>query len=137
MILVIDNYDSFTYNLVQYICECGFGVKVVRNNQITLDEVKSLKPTHIVISPGPGNPQESGICLQVIQQLYKSVPILGVCLGHQIIAHAFGGIVKKQLNPCMGKYRILSMTKKGCFVAFKPLACNEISFFNCGESPPN
>jgi anthranilate synthase/aminodeoxychorismate synthase-like glutamine amidotransferase len=115
LILVIDNYDSFTYNLVQYIRQCGFDVKVFRNNQITLNEVMSLKPSHIVISPGPGTPQESGICLQVVQQLYKSVPILGVCLGHQIIAHAFGGIVKKAALPMHGKVSYIEHDEKGVF----------------------
>lgn len=93
MILVIDNYDSFTYNLVQYIGETGAEVAVVRNDACTLAEIKRMNPAKIVLSPGPGRPENSGICLQVLKSLYKSVPILGVCLGHQAIGQAFGGII--------------------------------------------
>jgi anthranilate synthase/aminodeoxychorismate synthase-like glutamine amidotransferase len=93
MILIIDNYDSFTFNLYQLIGEINPDIKVVRNDKITIDEIESLKPSHIIISPGPGNPQQAGICLEVIRQLAGRFPILGVCLGHQAIGEAFGGKV--------------------------------------------
>ncbi|MGG0718504.1 aminodeoxychorismate/anthranilate synthase component II [Robertmurraya massiliosenegalensis] len=115
MILLIDNYDSFTYNLVQYIRECGSKVKVVRNDQLTLEDVVNFNPTHIVISPGPGNPDSSGICLDVVKQLHADIPIFGVCLGHQIIAQAFGGMVKKAVQPMHGKVSIIQHDQKGVF----------------------
>jgi anthranilate synthase/aminodeoxychorismate synthase-like glutamine amidotransferase len=95
MILVIDNYDSFTYNLVQYLGELGVEMEVARNDKITIDEIKDLKPDAIVISPGPCTPYEAGISIDVIKNFYVSVPILGVCLGHQAIGVAFGGRVIK------------------------------------------
>jgi len=93
MLIVIDNYDSFTYNLVQYLGELGANPIVYRNDQITVDQVKSQNPDYIVISPGPGRPEDAGISLQVIQQLHHQFPILGVCLGHQSIGQAFGAKV--------------------------------------------
>ena len=93
MLLMLDNYDSFTWNLVQYLGELGAGVKVVRNDAITLDEVEALSPTHVVISPGPCTPSEAGISVPLIRRLAGKVPILGVCLGHQAIGQAFGGRV--------------------------------------------
>ena len=94
MILVIDNFDSFTYNLVQYIGEVAESeVTVYRNNQIELDQIKALSPSHIVISPGPGRPDDAGISKSVIQTFYKDIPILGVCLGHQSIGEVFGATV--------------------------------------------
>ena len=93
MVLVIDNYDSFTYNLVQYLGELGEDLRVFRNNKITLDEIERLKPSRIVISPGPGTPREAGISEKVVEYFHKSIPILGVCLGHQAIGEVFGGKV--------------------------------------------
>jgi len=90
MILVIDNYDSFTYNLVQYMSELGAECQVFRNDAISVDEIKKLNPTHIIISPGPGTPDESGISMDVIKNLAGIIPILGVCLGHQAIGQVFG-----------------------------------------------
>ncbi|MEX0951214.1 MAG: aminodeoxychorismate/anthranilate synthase component II [Gammaproteobacteria bacterium] len=91
MLLMIDNYDSFTYNLVQYLGELGADVQVVRNDQISLDEISALKPERVVISPGPCTPNEAGISVPAIKQLMGKLPILGVCLGHQSIGQAFGG----------------------------------------------
>ncbi len=91
MILMIDNYDSFTYNLVQYFGELGEQVKVVRNDQINLQEISALKPEHIVLSPGPCTPNEAGVSLDVVKHFSGHIPILGVCLGHQTIGQAFGG----------------------------------------------
>jgi anthranilate synthase/aminodeoxychorismate synthase-like glutamine amidotransferase len=93
MILMIDNYDSFTYNLVQYLGELGAGIEVRRNDQTTLEEIERMAPERIVISPGPKTPTEAGICLELIQKFTGRMPILGVCLGHQAIGQAFGGKV--------------------------------------------
>lgn len=93
MILLIDNYDSFTYNLYQYLGECGEAVKVVRNDAITVEEIRELNPKAVVLSPGPGAPAEAGICVDLVKQLKSELPILGICLGHQAIGEAFGGRV--------------------------------------------
>ena len=94
MLLLIDNYDSFTYNLYQYIGHFEKDIQVVRNDQITLEEIEALAPDQIVLSPGPKTPKEAGICLDVIITFYNKIPILGICLGHQSIGQAFGGVVK-------------------------------------------
>lgn len=93
MILVIDNYDSFTYNLVQELGELGANLEVVRNDQITVDEIRQMNPSHIVISPGPGFPKDAGISRDVIRELGAEIPLLGVCLGHQSIGEVYGGNV--------------------------------------------
>ena len=103
MIFVLDNYDSFTYNLVQYIGEMGHEVVVRRNDQITVDEIEELRPERIVISPGPCTPQEAGISIDVIKHFAGHVPVLGVCLGHQAIGAAFGGHVVRAANLMHGK----------------------------------
>ena len=103
MLLMIDNYDSFTYNLVQYFGELDQDVKVYRNDKITIDCIKKLCPSHIVISPGPCNPNEAGISIEVIDNFKKEVPILGVCLGHQSIGQAFGGKIVHAKNIMHGK----------------------------------
>ncbi|MDE2951451.1 MAG: aminodeoxychorismate/anthranilate synthase component II [Chloroflexota bacterium] len=93
MILVIDNYDSFTYNIVQELGELGAELTVYRNDKITVDEIRALKPDRIVISPGPGYPRDAGVSLELIRELGPEVPLLGVCLGHQAIGEAYGGVV--------------------------------------------
>jgi len=104
MLLVIDNYDSFTYNLVQYLGELGATVEVRRNDQVTLDEIENrLRPERIVISPGPGTPNDAGISLDVIQRFAGKIPLLGVCLGHQAIGQAFGGKVVRAPELMHGK----------------------------------
>ncbi len=103
MILVIDNYDSFTYNLVQYLGELGAEIEVRRNDQTTLDEIERMSPERIVISPGPKTPTEAGICLELIQAFSGRMPILGVCLGHQAIGQAFGGKVVRAPEIMHGK----------------------------------
>ncbi len=103
MILVIDNYDSFTYNLVQYLGEMGQDIKVVRNDKITPGRIRSLHPKKIVISPGPGFPKDAGISNDVIREFAGKIPILGVCLGHQCIGEVFGGRVIKAKRPMHGK----------------------------------
>jgi anthranilate synthase component II len=102
-VLLIDNYDSFTYNLYQYLCELGARVTVVRNDAITVQQAQSMQPDLIVISPGPGVPRDAGICIELIRALGPSVPILGVCLGHQAIAEAFGGQVVRAPELMHGK----------------------------------
>lgn len=103
MILMIDNYDSFTYNLVQYFGELGAEIVVHRNDQITLETVKTLQPNHIVISPGPGNPDDGGISNEVLRRLGQTIPILGVCLGHQCIGQVYGGKVVRAPRLMHGK----------------------------------
>jgi anthranilate synthase/aminodeoxychorismate synthase-like glutamine amidotransferase len=103
MILVIDNYDSFTYNLVQYLGEMGHELRVFRNDRITIEEIAALKPSHIVISPGPGAPQAAGISERVVQFFHKTIPILGVCLGHQAIGEVFGGKIVRAPTLMHGK----------------------------------
>src|ERR1700742_298178 len=103
MILLIDNYDSFTYNLFHYLGELGAEVRVVRNDEISAGEALGLKPEGIVLSPGPCTPNEAGICLDVIQQADGSVPILGVCLGHQSIGQVYGGKIVRAPEPMHGK----------------------------------
>jgi anthranilate synthase/aminodeoxychorismate synthase-like glutamine amidotransferase len=103
MMLVIDNYDSFTYNLVQYLGELGADLQVYRNDKITIDEIKKLKPEKILISPGPGYPKDAGISISVIREFAGKTPILGVCLGHQAIGEAFGGKIVQAKRFMHGK----------------------------------
>ncbi|MBK8027856.1 MAG: aminodeoxychorismate/anthranilate synthase component II [Chloroflexi bacterium] len=103
MILVIDNYDSFTYNLVQLLGEMGAELQVHRNDKITLDEIRALNPSHLVISPGPGDPDDAGISLDVIRQFGATTPLLGVCLGHQSIGQAYGGVIRRAASLMHGK----------------------------------
>ena len=112
---MIDNYDSFTYNLVQYLGVLGSEVEVHRNDKITLDEIESMKPERIVISPGPGTPQSAGITISMIERFHHKVPILGVCLGHQAIGAAFGGRVLHAARIMHGKTSEISHDGKGVF----------------------
>jgi anthranilate synthase/aminodeoxychorismate synthase-like glutamine amidotransferase len=115
MIFVLDNYDSFTYNLVQYIGELGYGIEVRRNDQTSIDEIESQNPTHILISPGPCTPQEAGISIDVIRHFAGKVPLLGVCLGHQAIGEAFGGKVIRATNLMHGKTSSVEHDGKSIF----------------------
>ncbi|MCA9917907.1 MAG: aminodeoxychorismate/anthranilate synthase component II [Anaerolineales bacterium] len=103
MLVVIDNYDSFTYNLVQYLGELGQEIQVFRNDQVTLEEIRELNPDHIVISPGPGDPNDGGISLEVLREFGPTTPIFGVCLGHQCIGQAYGGRVVRAPRLMHGK----------------------------------
>ncbi|PIS29729.1 aminodeoxychorismate/anthranilate synthase component II [Candidatus Saganbacteria bacterium CG08_land_8_20_14_0_20_45_16] len=115
MILMIDNYDSFTYNLVQYLGELGEELQVFRNDKISIKEIEKLKPNKIVISPGPGTPKDAGISIKVIKQFAGKLPILGVCLGHQAIAEAFGGKVIRAARLMHGKTSEIHHDNKGVF----------------------
>ena len=115
MILVIDNYDSFTYNLVQYLGEMGQQVEVRRNDEITVEEVEAMNPDRIVISPGPCTPTEAGISVELIQRFAGRVPILGVCLGHQSIGQAFGGDVIRNYRVLHGKTSPIQHQNTGVF----------------------
>lgn len=115
MILLIDNYDSFVFNLAIYIKELGYEYLVRRNNQITYAEIITLKPSLIILSPGPCAPNDAGICLDVVKQFHKTIPILGVCLGHQVIGQAFGGIISRAKFPMHGKARGLNHDNTGLF----------------------
>lgn len=112
---MIDNYDSFTYNLVQYLGELGADVRTVRNDQISVDEVAALQPSHIVLSPGPCTPNEAGICLELISRLQGRFPLLGVCLGHQAIGQAFGGRVVRAREVMHGKVSAIHHSGQGVF----------------------
>ncbi|MBI5670272.1 MAG: aminodeoxychorismate/anthranilate synthase component II [Chloroflexi bacterium] len=115
MILVIDNYDSFTYNLVQLMGELGADLRVVRNDQVTLADVRAMQPAHIVISPGPGTPDDAGVSLDVIRELGATTPILGVCLGHQAIGQAYGGVVSRAPRLMHGKTSLIYHKGDGMF----------------------
>lgn len=115
MLLMIDNYDSFTYNVVQYFAELGADVKVLRNDEITVDEIRALAPSHLVISPGPCTPNEAGISLAAIKAFAGEIPILGVCLGHQSIGQAFGGKIVRARAVMHGKTSPMHHHNSGVF----------------------
>ena len=115
MILVIDNYDSFTYNLVQYLGELGADVQVVRNDVVSVESLAALQPERIVISPGPGRPEHAGITMDAIRRLGSTIPILGVCLGHQAIGAVFGGSVVRAVVPMHGKTSTIEHDSRGVF----------------------
>jgi anthranilate synthase component 2 len=115
MILMIDNYDSFTYNLVQYLGELGANVETVRNDTLSVEEIAGMEPDGIVISPGPCTPNEAGICLELVERLAPAIPMLGVCLGHQCIGQAFGGKVVRAQRIMHGKTSMISHSGKGVF----------------------
>jgi anthranilate synthase/aminodeoxychorismate synthase-like glutamine amidotransferase len=115
MILVIDNYDSFTYNLVQYLGELGAELRVRRNDQVTIGEIEAMAPEQILISPGPGRPEDAGISVDVIRRFGPSVPVLGVCLGHQAIGVVYGGTVCRAIAPMHGKTSTIVHDGNGLF----------------------
>jgi anthranilate synthase component II len=142
MILMIDNYDSFTYNLVQYLGELGAEVKTVRNDQITVEEIAQLNPSHIVISPGPCTPNEAGISVPTIKTFAGKIPILGVCLGHQSIGQAFGGKIVHAKKVMHGKVSSVYHYNKGVFkdlynplqaTRYHSLVIEQSSLPNCFE----
>ena len=112
MVLMIDNYDSFTYNVVQYCLELGADLKVIRNDELSIKEIENLNPEKIIISPGPATPNEAGVSLEAIEYFKDKLPIFGICLGHQSIAQAFGGEVIRAKNMMHGKTSIMNVSKK-------------------------
>ena len=116
MLLMIDNYDSFTFNLVQYFGELGQEVRVVRNDQITVEEIAAMQPAYLVLSPGPRSPAEAGVCVPAIQALIGKLPILGVCLGHQSIGAALGGRIVRAQAQMHGKASTLSTDGQGVYL---------------------
>lgn len=115
MLLLIDNYDSFTYNLFQYLSELGADVEVRRNDQVSIGEIESMRPDHIVISPGPCTPAEAGLSCQIIESFGPGTPILGVCLGHQAIGQTYGGHILQAPEPMHGKTSLMYHQEKGVF----------------------
>lgn len=115
MVLVIDNYDSFTYNLVQYLGELGAKVEVRRNDQVTLEEIEAMRPARILISPGPGRPEDAGVSVDVIRHFGSTTPVLGVCLGHQAIGVVYGGTVCRANKPMHGKTSTVVHDGRGVF----------------------
>jgi anthranilate synthase component 2 len=115
MILLIDNFDSFTFNLYQYLGELGEQITVLRNNQLTIEQIKELNPKAIILSPGPGKPEDAGICIELIQTLYNKIPILGICLGHQAIGAAFGGEILRAALIKHGKTSLITHQSEGVF----------------------
>lgn len=115
MILLIDNYDSFSYNLYQLIGQVNDNIKVCRNDKITIDEIKDLNPDVIILSPGPGRPENAGICIDIIKEFYNKIPILGVCLGHQAICAAFGGEISYANKLMHGKSSIAKLNNDKIF----------------------
>lgn len=116
MILLLDNYDSFVYNLARYVSELGCTYKVVRNDAITLEEITALQPSHIIISPGPCAPDQAGISMNVIREFGSTIPLLGVCLGHQAIGQVYGGKVIRAKRPMHGKSSLITHDEKNIFV---------------------
>jgi anthranilate synthase/aminodeoxychorismate synthase-like glutamine amidotransferase len=139
MVLVIDNYDSFTYNLVQYLGELGADVRVRRNDQVTLGEIEVMAPDQIVISPGPGRPEDAGITPEVIKRFGPRTPLLGVCLGHQAIGMVYGGTVSRAKAPMHGKTSTVVHDQKGVFAGITEpfLAGRYHSLVIAPDSVPN
>ena len=117
MLLMIDNYDSFTYNLVQYFGELGEDVRVIRNDEITVDGIGALRPERLVLSPGPCSPAEAGVCVAAIQAFMGRLPILGVCLGHQAIGAALGGRIVRARTQMHGKTDVVATDRRGVYTA--------------------
>ncbi len=117
MLLMIDNYDSFTYNLVQYFAELGEEVRVFRNDQITVEGIAELRPTRLVLSPGPCSPAEAGVCVEAVRHFTGKLPLLGVCLGHQSIGAALGGKVVRAAKQMHGKTSVISTDERGVYTA--------------------
>ncbi len=115
MVVVLDNRDSFVFNLARYVEELGSQAKVVRSDKISIEELKSLKPTHLIISPGPCGPNEAGISIEALIAFYRYIPVLGVCLGHQVIGHVFGGKVQPTRHVAHGKPERILHNEQGIF----------------------
>lgn len=119
MLLLIDNYDSFTYNLYQFIGHFEKDIRVVRNDKITIEEIEAMAPDQIVLSPGPKSPKEAGICIELIQHFYDKIPLLGICLGHQSMGDAFGGVVNHAKSLFHGKSSVIELSDDPIFEGIK------------------
>lgn len=142
MLLMIDNFDSFTFNIVQYLAELGADVRVERNNALTLEQIEAMNPSHLVISPGPCTPNEAGISMEAIRHFAGKMPILGVCLGHQAIGQVFGGQVIRAPQVMHGKASLVEHTNQGVFrdlenplsvIRYHSLVVDETSLPDCLE----
>ncbi|MBE0507173.1 MAG: aminodeoxychorismate/anthranilate synthase component II [Marinospirillum sp.] len=142
MLLMIDNFDSFTFNIVQYLAELGAEVRVERNNALTLEQIEAMNPSHLVISPGPCTPNEAGISMEAIRHFAGKLPILGVCLGHQAIGQVFGGQVVRAPQVMHGKASLVEHTNRGVFrglenplsvIRYHSLVVDETSLPDCLE----
>ncbi len=124
MILIIDNYDSFVYNIARYVESTGHETQVIRNDKITINQIENLKPSHIIISPGPGEPKSAGISIDLIKYFYTKLPVLGICLGHQAIGYAFGSNIIKAKHPMHGKASFIYHNNNYIFNKLKsPISC--------------
>ena len=121
MILIIDNYDSFTFNLVQYVGDINENIKVIKNDELTINEILKMDISHIIISPGPGNPSNTGICKNIIKKLSHKIPILGICLGHQLIGHLYNGEIINSKKIMHGKVSIIKHNNKSILFRNIPL----------------
>nr|YP_009391985.1 Anthranilate synthase component II [Periphykon beckeri]ARW60333.1 Anthranilate synthase component II [Periphykon beckeri] len=119
MVIIIDNYDSFTQNLAQHIGALGYKIKIARNDELSIQDIDQLNPTHIILSPGPGRPEDSKICLKIIHYYSNKIPILGICLGHQAIGYINGGIIQKLSQPMHGKVSTIIHNQKDIFKDIK------------------
>ena len=117
MVLIIDNYDSFVYNLARYVNRLGIKTRVIRNDKITLAEIKKMRPSHIILSPGPKKPENAGICLDIVKSFSGNIPLLGVCLGHQAIAQAFGATITRAKAPMHGMASTITNYKKNSILS--------------------
>jgi anthranilate synthase/aminodeoxychorismate synthase-like glutamine amidotransferase len=137
-VLLLDNYDSFTYNLAQYLGELGHAPAVHRNDEVTLGDIESMKPDRIVISPGPGRPEDAGVTIDVIRQFGRRIPILGVCLGHQGIGHAFGGEVVRAPVLMHGKVSSVQHDGRGVFAGVsQPFVAGRYHSLIVADPPPD
>ena len=137
MILMIDNYDSFTYNIVQYCLELGANLKVIRNDELSIKEIKALNPEKIIISPGPATPNEAGVCLEVIKEFSNLVPILGICLGHQSIAQVFGADIIRAPKMMHGKTSKISILCEDVLFKNLPKQMTETRYHSLTVSKDN
>jgi para-aminobenzoate synthetase component 2 len=114
-VLLIDNFDSFVYNIARYVCQLGFQCEVFRNNELAIEDIIQYDPSHIIISPGPCTPDEAGISLSIVKELYQKFPILGICLGHQVIGQVFNAKILRALRPMHGRASLISHNQSGLF----------------------
>ncbi len=137
MVLMIDNYDSFTYNIVQYCLELGANLKVIRNDELSVKEIEKLNPEKIIISPGPATPNEAGVCLEVIKHFAGKKPIFGICLGHQSIAQAFGAEVIRAKNLMHGKISRIKVIKESIIFKGLPQKFNQTRYHSLSVKEEN